>query len=124
MSKVIAKIGPVTEHVKQEDIVSISFGEYPKTTIKYAKNHSVVFFDRNPYYVTMTDQSTIGNVCKLLDLYMDTEDTKYRNMALENIHGAFAAYVSQELFDDFSESLIYALKNAKNIGRRQSQSKE
>lgn len=119
MSKVITKIGPDTPHVAQEDIVSVSFGESPKTTIKYAKNHSVVFLDRNPYYVTITEPSEARNICQFLDEYESTNDERFLVMAYNNIQSTFSAYVSRELFNDFSESLVNALKNSKNIGRRQ-----
>lgn len=120
MSKVIVKIGPGTEKVEQSDIITVSMGQQPRTTIKYAKDHSVVFFDRNPFYVTLTEPSEVGNVCKLLDLFQqDESEVKYWNMACANIESVLASYVASNLLEDFSETLINALKNSKAVGRRQ-----
>lgn len=123
MSKVIMKIGPSTSRVEPEDIVSISFGHSPKTTIKYAKNHSVVFFDRNPYYATITNADDVKSICTLLEFYLNETDelkkTQYLGQAMTNIHSVICVYVSTEIFDEFPEAIINALKNAKNIGRRQ-----
>lgn len=118
MSKVICKIGPSTPHVDQENISSVSFGSSPKTTIKYSTDGSVVFYDRNPFYVTLTDPDVVPSVINLIGYYNETQDEKYLVMANENIQTAIRAYVSYELFEDFSESMIQALKNSKSIGRR------
>lgn len=123
MSKVILKIGPSTTRVEQDEIITITFGDTPKTTIKYAKDHSVVFFDRNPYYATITNANDVKTICTLLDLYSNETDemksTQYLGQAMTNIHSVICVYVSNQIFDDFPEAIINALKNAKNIGRRQ-----
>lgn len=118
MSKVICKIGPSTPHVDQENISSVSFGSSPKTTIKYSTDGSVVFYDRNPFYVTLTDPEVVPSTINLINMYNETQDEKYLAMANVNIQTAIRAYVSHELFEEYSESMIQALKNSKSIGRR------
>ena len=73
MSKIILKVGPSTERVEQEQIKSISFGESPRTTIKYASNGSVVFFDRNPYYATITEPHETQGIVALLKKYEESD---------------------------------------------------
>ena len=120
MSKIILKVGPSTQRVEQDQIQSLSFGESPRTTIKFSNDGTVVFFDRNPYYVTITEPSEVGNITSFLAQYKETNDEKYLAMAMANIESTIAAYVSRHLFTDFAEANINALKNAKAIGRRQS----
>lgn len=119
MSKVILKIGQSTQKVDPTDIKSVSFGKTPKTTIKYSSDGTVLFFDRNPFYVTITEPDTTSSVGKLIEEYEKTGDEKYLSMAMSNIHSCIASYVSSELFVDFSESMVNALRNAKHTGRRQ-----
>lgn len=135
MSKVIFKIGPETPLVNKEDIIEISYGITPKTKIKFAKNRSVIFFERNPFYITITD-SGVENICELLETAMaheakaeqatEQEDSDYHTrqyqkvlaMASINIESMIAGYISRNLFDDFSVSLVKALKNAKKVAYR------
>lgn len=119
MSKIILKVGPSTARVEQDQIKSLSFGESPRTTIKYALNGSVVFFDRNPYYATITVPHETQCIIELLKQYDDTEDKKYLSMAMMNIESTLCAYVSRNFLGEYAEANINALKNAKAIGRRQ-----
>lgn len=123
MSKIILKVGPSTERVEQEQIKSISFGESPRTTIKYASNGSVVFFDRNPYYATITEPHETQGIVALLKKYEESDNevdrNKYLSMAMMNIESTLCAYVSRNFLGEYAEANINALKNAKAIGRRQ-----
>lgn len=119
MSKIILKVGPSTTRVEQDQIQTITFGESPRTTIKYSNDHSVVFFDRNPYYATITEPTEVSAICHLLDMYNESKEEKYLVMALSNIESTLCAYVSRNFLGEFAEANINALKNAKAIGRRQ-----
>lgn len=142
MSKVIFKIGPVTNMVDQKNITTMRYGSRPTTTIKFARDHSVVFFERNPYYVTITEPSEVKQICTFLEeaLTLQTQSeeatregnlelaeeltTQHRRriaMASMNIESTIAAYISANLFDGVSTSIIKALRAAKKIGYEASQ---
>lgn len=120
MSKVILKIGPKTQQVEQSQIITIAYGDAPKTTIKYADDHSVVFFERNPFYVTITEPQEARDICNLLEASQNTSDenerARYIAMASMNAESVIAAYISRNLFEGFSDSLIKALRNSKKVG--------
>ncbi len=137
MSKVILKIGPNTRMVPQENIQVIRYGQAPVTTIKYAKDHSVVFFERNPFYVTITEPSEVGQICSFLD-----DATRFENearvakkegnmerydelmkshrthiaMASMNIESTVGSYINSNLFETFGTSIVKALRMAKKMG--------
>lgn len=120
MSKVILKIGPKTEFVPAEDIITISYGSFPKTTIKYAKDRSTIIFERNPFRVIITEEKEVNDICHFLEqsqtVECERESARYKAMASMNIESIIAAYISRTLFEDFSESLVNALRNSKQVG--------
>lgn len=120
MSKVILKIGPKTGFVPAEDIETISYGSFPKTTIKYAKDRSMVIFERNPFHVIITEHKEVSDICHLLEqskvVDCDKESARFKAMASMNIESVIAAHISRTLFDEFSESVVNALVNSKKVG--------
>lgn len=126
MSKVIIKIGPETEKIEKDEISMLEFKDAsPSMKFKYASDDSVVFFDRNPFYVIITEQRHLDTLLPLIKKINESgedqdEDSKNENVKrlLIETEMIISQWVSRNLFDNFSQTLINALKNSKAVGVR------
>lgn len=119
MSDVNLKIGEYTHKVVSDSMNTVVVQDHPQITIKYSDDGSLVIYTRNPLHVTITDTDVVPDVCTFLKEYDKSGDEKLLSMALTNIESSISLYVSQNLFDEVSLSIVDALKNSKSIGRRQ-----